>query len=298
MKRIVFFDKLLRLLKTLIFKSTTYQIGKYTIQIPTTATLPIYQKTFPLYDRFLPVLANNLDSKGIIIDVGANVGDTLVGMIQQCENTFICIEPSNLFFKYLKKNTQRLNAKDAERVELVQKLVGTGDFSGELHESGSTAHIVYSQEMIPGEVTHIRLDDVVQNHDNIILIKSDVDGFDFDVIKSADKILLESEPVLFFENDIEYDFQREEFDKLYDFLQSRGYHHIYIFDNFGNIIIEKSDYHTLKNINEYLYSMIKYNKTRTFYYTDILIATDKRLLTVKKAVENYKEYWIKNPCKK
>jgi hypothetical protein len=72
-----------------------------------------------------------------------------------------------------------------------------------------------------------------------------------------------------------------------------GYCNLYIFDNFGNLVVEKSNYHTLKNINAYLYSMKKYHATRTFYYTDILAATNKHLLIVENAIEDYKENWIK-----
>jgi FkbM family methyltransferase len=263
--------------------------------MPASATLPLFQKMFPLYDKFLPVLANNLNSKEIVIDVGANVGDTLIAMIQHCENLFICVEPSDFFFKYLKKNTLNLNPKDAKRVELRQNLVGTGKFLGKLNEDGATAHVVYDcKQNLTGGVNPntVKLDDLVMHHDNIILLKSDVDGFDFDVIRSANKILTESEPILFFENDIAQKFQQEEFDKLYDFLQEKNYRHVYIFDNFGNIIVQKSDYHTLKNLNEYLFSMVNYNMTRTFYYTDVLVATDKRVAVVENAVADYKKCYL------
>ncbi|MDR3340875.1 MAG: FkbM family methyltransferase [Candidatus Symbiothrix sp.] len=287
-------------LRRKLFKNTTYRIDNYNILIPTSFKLPTYQKEFSLYDRFLPVLAKNLNvSDHTIIDVGANVGDTLVAMIQKCHNRFICIEPSDFFFTYLEKNTQNLIPEDAKRVILLKSLVGTGEFSGELKEiNGSTASIVLSTtdksnvEVTENRMTYNRLDDIVQHHSDIILLKSDVDGFDFDVIRSAEKIIEESEPILFFENHIDNDFQYIEFDKLYDFLKDKGYLNLYIFDNFGNIIVEKSDYHTLRNINEYVYRMKKYQVTRTFYYTDILVTSDKWLPIVDKAILDYKKNWL------
>jgi hypothetical protein len=137
-----------------------------------------------------------------------------------------------------------------------------------------------------------KLDDILPDIDTVVLLKSDVDGFDFDVIESAEKILAASEPILFFENQIDNDIQYQGFDRLYDFLEQKGYNTVYIFDNFGNIIVEKSNYHILRNINRYVYSMAKYNTTRTIYYTDVLAVTDKRLSTVEQAMDDYKRNWI------
>jgi hypothetical protein len=94
---------------------------------------------------------------------------------------------------------------------------------------------------------------------------------------------------LFFENQIDNDFQYAKFDKLYDFLQERDYCNLYVFDNFGNLMIEKASYHTLRSINAYLYSMRKYHTTRTFHYTDILVVTNKHLSIVGNAIEDYKK---------
>jgi FkbM family methyltransferase len=301
------YEKIFSILKHQLFPHATYRIGNYNIKIPSSAKLPDCQKMFPLYDRFLPVLAKNLSMDGTIIDVGANVGDTLFAMIQWCRNNFICVEPASSFFWYLKDNVQNLSIENKKRVRLVQALVGSGSFSGVLQEQNGTASVVLNTSIINNSYSHYypppmrdnilnynKLDDIVEDSSDIILLKSDVDGWDFDVIKSAQKILSESEPILFFENQIDTDFQCDEFDRFYDFLQEKGYCNLYIFDNFGNIVVEKSDYHTLKGINAYLFSMKKYHTTRTFYYTDILAVTNKRLSIVENAIEDYKSNWIKN----
>jgi FkbM family methyltransferase len=296
MRHISLSDKFFNLSKRLFCRHTKYRIGKYEIRIPTTSTLPINQKTFPLYDRFLPILAKNIKDKGIIIDVGANIGDTLTAMIQHCNNAFLCIEPSAFFFEYLKKNVQNFDLNDIQRVQLIRQLVGTGTFFGELKEiKGSTASVVLSSTdngLESNILEYKKLDDILQDIDTVVLLKSDVDGFDFDVIESAEKILSAFEPILFFENQIDNDVQYQGFDHLYDFLEQNGYNTIYVFDNFGNIIIEKANYHTLRNINDYVYTMTKYHTTRTFYYTDILAVTDKRLSVVEQAIDDYKRNWV------
>jgi FkbM family methyltransferase len=294
MRYISLYDKFLKGVKQLFYRHLKYRIGKYSIQIPTTSTLPVNQKAFPLYDRFLPVLAKNIKDKGTIIDVGANVGDTLTAMIQHCNNTFLSIEPATLFFDYLKKNIQNFEPNDIKRVQFIKQLVGTGNFEGELKEiKGTTASVVlHRQGGGDNDMEYKRLDDIVQDIDTVVLLKSDVDGFDFDVIESAGKILSASEPILFFENQIDNDLQYQGFERLYDFLEQNGYNNVYIFDNFGNIIAEKSNYHILKNVTDYVYSMTKYHTTRTFYYTDILAVTDKRLSIVEQAIDDYKKNWV------
>ena len=273
-----------------------YKIGTCQISIPSTSNLINYQKKYPLYDRFLPVLAAHLKS-GIVIDVGANIGDTVVAMAQNCSNSFICVEPLEYFYNYLQKNVTKIQQKEGQQIKLIKEMISCGNLLGELIGDGSTAHFKINDKQSINEknnqTNHVKLDHIVDDYSNIVLIKSDVDGYDFDVIRSAEKILSESEPILFWENVISDDFQYEEYNKLYDFLEEKGYSHLYIFDNFGNLLVENSNFKILKDINTYLYNMTKYNATRTFFYTDILASTEKRKLTIETAVADYKYNYIK-----
>ncbi|MGG9970615.1 FkbM family methyltransferase [Ferruginibacter sp. SUN002] len=283
----IIFDVYQRLISS---KNTKYKIGKYRIEIPPNFALPGFQKKFKLYDRFLPVLVSKFEPEKTIIDVGANVGDTTIAMIQKCKNRIICIEPSLVFLPFLEKNLSKLPFEDQQKTAIIKKLVGTGSISGELtHTNGSTAHV----RIVEGANTHTPLDDLITDIANVILLKVDTDGFDFDVIRSAQKILSASEPILYWENEIAENFQYKGFDELYVFLAKHGYCYIYVFDNFGNLITEEHDFETLKNINTYIYSMKKNECTRTIYYVDVLAVTKKNYLVVKNAIDTYKTEWIK-----
>ncbi len=272
-------------------KADTYTIGDYEIDIPENFALPEYQAQFKLYDKFLPVLAKNLPHEKRIIDVGANIGDTTISMLQFCTNDILCFEPSDLFSAYLNKNLQKLAPKDQERITVIKQLVGTGLLSGSLdHNSAGTASVKVSN--LTKDITHIPLDNLIDDTTSVILLKVDTDGFDFDVIKSAEKILADSEPILFWENEILEDFQFSGFEELYDLLSSKGYKYVYIFDNYGNLMAEETNFETLKNINVYIYSMNKNGCTRTIYYTDILATTEKNHSIAKKAINDYKTNWI------
>jgi FkbM family methyltransferase len=206
-----------------------YEIGKYEIEIPPNFALPMYQNNNKLYDRFLPVLAKKLTcNKSIIIDVGANIGDTAIAVLQHCTNPIICIEPSDVFFPYLEKNLKKLTLNDFNRVKTFKKLVGTGLFSGNIsHSVNGTASVNIADSSVSTTYnTHTALDELIEDSSNILLLKVDTDGFDFDVIKSAEKILSDSEPILFWENQISEDFQNKGFDELYSLLTIKGYKYI------------------------------------------------------------------------
>jgi len=279
-----------RIDKTFVYDKS-YNVGEYTMIIPSSANLRRNQKKYPLYDMFLPVLAKHLNKDGLIIDVGANIGDTLVSMIQNCQNPFVCIEPSAFFFKYLKKNAGILKSEEINRIQLVQRLVGTGILSGELKiTEGSTATIQISNDS--AKSSHMPLDEIVEQSETVLLLKSDVDGYDYDVINSAQRIISDFEPILFFEDDFQNAFQYEKYLNLFDSLKKKNYAYITIFDNFGNILVDQADYATLKDVHKYLLNMIEYSATRTFFYIDIMMATEKHLSIMKNAIEDYKKNWI------
>ncbi len=180
-----------------------YMIGKYPIALPTSHRLPIYQAEHMLYDRFLPFLCETLaDPDGLIIDIGANVGDTAYAMAQVCKNKIVCIEAEPSFFNLLCENLDRLpNAKS--RFQAYEALLGTGQYKGVLVKSDSTASLqvspedAYAPQAVPLDrfITDTRLSD-----SRIELIKVDTDGLDADILISGLNIIGRQRPLLFWEN--------------------------------------------------------------------------------------------------
>ncbi len=273
-----------------------YTIGKYRISIPPNHALPTFQKYHKLYDRFLPVLAKHISSEKIIIDVGANIGDTIISLIQNCSNPAICIEPSDLFYSYLVNNLAKIDIADSKRIQMIKKMIGTGNIKGNLeHSKGGTATVLSVNCW--DSKTHTPLDSIIDEKNEVVLLKVDTDGFDFDVICSSPKLLANSEPILFWENEISYEFQIKGFNELYFMLEKIGYKYVYIFDNFGNLLINEIGFNSARYINEYLYSMKMYNCTRTFNYIDIMASTDRYHDNVVAAINEYKNEWITSKFK-
>jgi FkbM family methyltransferase len=273
-------------------RKRSYTIGTLQISIPPQHNLPDIKSKCKLYDCFLPVLVKNIPQDGLIVDVGANIGDTVAAIAQNCRNQIYCIEPSNIFYKYLTGNVASFPEEIKSRIHTAQELIGTGELSGSLvHKPGGTAGL--NPEDYSGSCKSIGLDGILQiEKQKIMLIKSDTDGFDFDVLRSAEKIISRDEPMLFWENEISEDFQIGEFNNLYTFLEKRGYSFIYLFDNYGNLVIEGQNFDTLRHINTYLLSMRKYSCTRTFYYVDVLAVTKKHARHADRAIMEYKNNWI------
>lgn len=276
------------------FKSkprTQYAIGNINIEMPADHDLPKFQEKWRLYDRFLPVLTKHISSDKLIIDVGANIGDTAIAMLQTCKNPILCIEPSSVFVPFLERNLRRLPTSLADRITLATKMVGTGEISGSLeHTKGGTAKV---NMMVSAEVINFcSLDSLVADNVAVQLIKVDTDGFDFDVLKSATKVIARSNPILFWENALFEDFQLTGYEALYQRLDQKGYKHIWIFDNYGNVISKDSGFDTLRDINRYVYSMEKSRCTRTIYYTDVLACTERYWKEVELGVQDYLDNWV------
>lgn len=268
--------------------SIFFNIGSRVIELPADHKLPIYQNLHRLYDRFLPVMGMYLPSRSdhVIVDVGANVGDTAASMLDSCVHNFLCVEGHAPFFDMLCSNVKKqLMAPD--RFILVNEVVGTGDFVGNLKANESTAHI----EVEPCGQPVRSLDSIVAEHqllDKVALLKIDTDGFDGDVLLSSTQIINRSEPLIYWENQFCGDKQLNLLERAYEHLSKNGYNHLWIFDNFGNLLLEECTFAALHSLNRYVAAQDGHDCTRTIYYTDVLASKDNYQKAAAEAISRYK----------
>ena len=193
-----------------------------------------------------------------------------------------------MYYDYLNYNYNTLNESLKSRVELKKCFIGTGNYSGDLIHEHGTADILLNNFK---KINFTTLTSLLQlENKKITLIKVDTDGFDFDVLISGEEILRKHKPILYWENLIDHDFQIKGFKNLYQLLTRINYKFIYIFDNFGNLITFTNSFSILEEINEYLYSQLKSDCTRTFHYTDILASTEENEIIIKNSIKNYKKF--------
>jgi FkbM family methyltransferase len=258
-----------------------YQYEDFSIILPAHHLLPTYQQECPKYDRFLPHLAKYMKNSETIVDVGANVGDTLAGMVEQNPTaSYICIEPDTTFYTHLQKNIERIKKSIPYlKVHTVKALVGKNISSVSLEGNGGTKHAVVNSE---GTIESKPLDKLISEatHPNIRLLKTDVDGFDYDVLDSSIAVIQKHKPILFFELQYDFEYQKDGYTKTLLSLKSEGYCDWTIFDNFGEVMIRTRDINVILQLMHYVWNQNTGDAKRTIYYYDVLAVqkTDSALI--------------------
>ena len=67
-------------------KVRMYSVNDKQLKLSPGHKLDAIQNAYPYYDKFLPLLTKNYINQGYVIDIGANVGDSLYGMIVLTKN--------------------------------------------------------------------------------------------------------------------------------------------------------------------------------------------------------------------
>lgn len=139
----------------------------------------------------------------------------------------------------------------------------------------------------------ISVDTLIEEYNiqNISLIKSDVDGWDWDVINSAKSVLRLNRPILFFEMMITDNEILSEYKRMIDSISKLGYSQFYIFDCFGAFMQCTVDPANVSQLGDYLLSQYRSETTRSIYYVDIMCGWGDSLI-MNRAVESYST-WIR-----
>lgn len=276
-----------------IEQSFSYSYGQFSIQLPIGHMLPTYQQQHKLYDRFLPHLAKYLCSVDMVIDVGANCGDTLAAMFSENSSLrYVCIEPDDEFYEYLEKNVAQIKQSFPNAsIQLLQCLISDIDVSAGLSGSGGTKH--RDEDAVTGSrFKSRRLAEVLSEVNSgkcLRLIKSDVDGYDYDVLNSAGEWLNSEKLILFFECMYSDAIQRDGYIKLIEKLFARGFSDYWIFDNFGSLILHSVNADTILQLIDYVWRQNQGAASRSIYYFDILAAKPDDVGFISNLVRNYSD---------
>jgi FkbM family methyltransferase len=275
--------------KTILNIDIQYQYNSFSIMLPAEHLLPSYQKRHKLYDRFLPHLVKYLAPGSTVVDVGANCGDTLAAMYESNRSlAFICVEPDQMFFKYLENNVLRIREFDENAtIKTVNSLVGKHITSASLEGNGGTRRAVVCDRIIAE--SSLSLDDILSQGKvtHIRLLKSDVDGFDYDVIDSAESIIEADAPILFFECQFDQAFQKIGYEKMIAILEVKGYGEWVIFDNYGEVVLRTGDIQIVKQLFDYVWRQNTGRSTRTICYYDILAVTQRDSNLIARVLGDY-----------
>lgn len=279
--------------QSLLGLTTEYRYRNFSVRFPANHLLPFYQSMHATYDKFLPHLVRYLEPNATVIDVGANCGDTLAGMYDSNKQlNYICVEPDEVFFEYLKKNAQRMrNSNPGASIRLYNALVGKGVGRAALEGSGGTKHAVQvdASQPVAKAIFSVTLDSLVLpiRLGRVELLKSDVDGFDFDVLDSAARIIEEHRPILFFECYFCDLNQKYGYQKIIAALQGSGYCSWTVFDNYGDVVLRTAEIDILFQLFDYVERQNAGHTTRTIHYFDVMAGTDRHEALLTTAVSDY-----------
>jgi FkbM family methyltransferase len=268
-----------------------YKVGNSVLLMPAEHLLPEHQSENPLYDRFLPFLSSMLPEDSIVLDVGANVGDSLASMVAlNAELTYVCVEGDAKFYSFLERNVEHL--KDVYpnlKVRLKKGIISTTSSKKILVGSDGTRRAEINEEL---GISPITLDYLckTEKYKNISLIKSDVDGWDWDVISSAFDIIQRDSPIIYFEMWVTSHDGLSAYTKMISQLTNLGYSHFYIFDCFGALIFETEESNLITSFGEYLLSQHRSETTRTLFYIDIMCGVGNSQI-MKESINKYLS-WI------
>ena len=273
----------LRFLRKLLQIPVYKRVGNIHLWLPPEHLLPIYKQKNHLYDSFLPVLANRLPARSTVVDVGANIGDSCKSMyISNSSLNFLCIEPDPKFFKYLKFNTRKI---PKQNVFLRKLLVTESSGSFKLVGKGGTKSLQVTNRSSIKTATLDSLCSKIEVGSQIGLIKSDVDGFDFDVLLSGRSVISEKQPLVFAEFSFIDSSSLGKYLNVVNFLISAKYTRALIFRNTGafecSIDLNQLEDFLLKSVNSL-------NMFVGVSYFDIMFSADNFTNIAKLAVDDFK----------
>lgn len=168
-----------------------------------------------------------------IFDVGANVGYYTILFSQLAsQGRVFAFEPTTTA-TMLRENLKHNNVQNAEVHEIALGL-----------RTGARRDRIYRVWGTEGEVktySFYRLDDFVDGHGirRIDCIKIDVDSFDFEVLRGAEKTLLKYSPVIVVELNHQLERRQQSVPQALEWLARRGYGKALVLDRYDNFVLQQ-----------------------------------------------------------
>ena len=246
-----------------------------TLSMPLAHNLPLILADRPLYDSVLKRVARYLrqrDGFVSLVDVGANIGDTVTACSLESSDTALCIEPNVEYWPHLQQNLQASKC----RAVTAQSLVGAKDgvLTASALTSQGTARYILGEtgERIP--VRSIPSLMAEMGLDSCNFLKIDTDGHDFECLRGAKSLLKKSMPIVLFEADIFVNtkYHQELLDAV-SMLVVTGYKVFVVYTNDGCFF----SFYTSNNIRQ-LYNAVLYQAFGNKTYYDILALSDDTFL--------------------
>jgi FkbM family methyltransferase len=219
------------------------------LRAPLTNRLQHIQRWSSQYDRWLPILMESVGRKypdETIVDVGANVGDTVIaGRLAGCQANIVAIEASHKFAHLFRENLAS-NAHLTGTTTLVEALVigRSKDVKFEMHRGGTgktelsalstnaNSPFDLGEALSPAQpVKTVSLDDL--KIDRCSLLKIDTDGFDAYILDGGMSWIERTQPIIWAEAEVTSPDAILLWRQVLVALKANGFASLMLFDNEG-----------------------------------------------------------------
>jgi FkbM family methyltransferase len=210
------------------------------LYLPWSHVLPDYARARASYGQNLVELATALDDSdsGLrFVDVGANIGDSALQVLNRVDGSALCIEGDEYWARYLRMNAAEDPRVTIEEATLVPEGMEAAGLIARRSHGGSTAFVKNgSSGEDPTSISVEALKAQNPAFADARLIKSDTDGYDADLVPELARAWSDSAPVLFFEFDpvLSRKVAGAEPERLWSDLSQLGYSRLAIWDNTGD----------------------------------------------------------------
>lgn len=203
--------------------------------MPWSHRLPDFARLDPAYGENLLQLAALLGRSGPIevMDVGANIGDSTLLILDRTEARILAVEPDEVFLPFLRHNVE---GDDRVVVEPSMLTIDDTDAGFTAVRVGGTATFTTAEG--DSSVPTVSVAGLRERHPDFArlrLVKSDTDGYDVTLVPAIARAWAECRPVLFFEYDHRASVAAgNEPLQVWDELADLGYSECAVWDNGGH----------------------------------------------------------------
>lgn len=250
---------------------TKIRVGRFDLYARRDHPIGRYLRERPSYGRNFVRIATAVMEKYsnlVVIDVGANIGDTAALVRSEVSCLVVCIEGDDLYFNLLERNIAGIG-----NVHIFKHFLGDRDEIVKSSGERSRGTLSMVQGVAHTEVFTITLDSFLKRNpeytEKAKLLKVDTDGYDTKVIRGSMEYIKRIHPVIFFEFDHFLLSQAGEngLDTISQ-LKNIGYTRIMFYDNNGRFLLDADlgDKKLMKELYHYTY-----RKSGAFPYYDVCV---------------------------
>ncbi len=272
-------------------KPFNYVVGNYTLLLPANHALPKMQQRSPVYGHMLTRLAAALQRKYkafVVIDIGANVGDSTAFIKSGADVPIFCVEGYAPYLEYLMRN-----AIQWSDVEIIHTFMSDakGVVRADIEENQGTIRLVDTGRGVQVSVT--TLDEFATEHakaKSATLVKIDTDGYDMRVLRGGMHFIKTHTPTLFFEYQKAYWSHANDGLTILKKLRAVDYRDILFYDCFGELLLAT----TLddRNVIDALDDYVTRGEPAIAYY-DVCVFHKKESALAHQFITNERAYYQK-----